>query len=54
VIVPRWAPPLTVDNMEALAIEQDHGRTILWIASDDNFFFLERTLLMRFEVPAGI
>jgi hypothetical protein len=53
VIVPRWAPPLTVDNMEALAVEQDHGRTILWIASDDNFFFLERTLLMRFELPAG-
>lgn len=53
VIVPRWAPPLSVDNMEALAIEQDHGRTILWIASDDNYFFLERTLLMRFELPAG-
>jgi hypothetical protein len=53
VIVPRWAPPLTVDNMEALAVEQDHGRTILWIASDDNYLFLERTLLMRFELPSG-
>lgn len=52
VIVPGWAPPLSVDNMEALAVEQDHGRTILWIASDDNYFFLERTLLMRFELPA--
>ena len=48
------APPLTVDNMEALAIEQRDGQTILWIASDDNYFFGERTLLMKFALPAGV
>ena len=47
--VARLAPPLTVDNMEAIAIEEVEGRTIVWIASDDNFNSLQRTLLMQFE-----
>lgn len=46
------APPLTVDNMEALAIRQTPQGIVLWIASDDNYFFLERTLLMAFALPA--
>ena len=53
-LLATWAPPLTVDNMEALAVTQSKGKTILWIASDDNYFALERTLLMAFELPAGI
>ena len=53
-LLATWAPPLTVDNMEALAITQSRGRTILWIASDDNYFALERTLLMAFALPPGI
>jgi hypothetical protein len=52
--IAQIVPPLTVDNMEALAIEQRGGKTILWIASDDNYFALERTLLLEFELPAGI
>ena len=47
--VARLVPPLTVDNMEAMAIEEVDGRTIVWIASDDNFNSLQRTLLMQFE-----
>ncbi|MBC7985661.1 MAG: esterase-like activity of phytase family protein [Sphingomonadaceae bacterium] len=42
--------PLTVDNMEALAVGVEDGRTIVWIASDDNFNPLQRTLLMKFEL----
>jgi hypothetical protein len=49
----RLAPPLTVDNMEAIAIEEVDGRTIVWIASDDNFNPLQRTLLMQFEWIGG-
>jgi hypothetical protein len=45
------APPLTVDNMEALAIQPAPSGPVLWIASDDNYFFLERTLLMAFALP---
>lgn len=53
-LVPSWAPPLTVDNMEALAVERRGDRTILWIASDDNFFVAQRTLLMAFALPADL
>jgi hypothetical protein len=45
------APPLTVDNMEALAIVPGPNGPVLWIASDDNYLFLERTLLMAFTLP---
>ena len=45
------APPFTVDNMEALAIVPGANGPTLWIASDDNYFFLERTLLMAFALP---
>jgi hypothetical protein len=42
--------PLNVDNMEALSVTQEQGRTILWIASDDNFTPLQRTLLIKFAL----
>lgn len=44
------APPLTVDNMEGLAVEREQGRTIVWIASDDNFSAVQRTLLLKFAL----
>lgn len=47
-------PPLTVDNMEALAVEQAGGRTILWIASDNNFSGWQRTLLLKFALPGDL
>ena len=43
-------PPLTVDNMEALSITLEGARTILWMASDDNFSPLQRTVLLKFEL----
>ena len=43
-------PPLTVDNMEALSVAREGGRTIVRIASDDNFMALQRTLLLEFEL----
>jgi hypothetical protein len=43
--------PLNVDNMEALAITVENGRTIVWIASDDDFMaIVRRTLLLKFEL----
>ncbi|MDH7641100.1 esterase-like activity of phytase family protein [Sphingomonas oryzagri] len=50
-LLAKIAPPLTVDNMEALAIEPTPAGPVVWIGSDDNYFFLERTLLMRFALP---
>ena len=42
--------PLTVDNMEALSVTREGGRTIVWIASDHNFNTLQRTLLLKFAL----
>ena len=42
--------PLTVDNMEGLAVTVEGGRTIVWLASDDNFGVYQRTLLLKFEL----
>jgi hypothetical protein len=42
--------PLTRDNFEALAVSQENGATILWIASDDNLAFYQRSLLMKFRL----
>lgn len=48
--IARFAAPLTFDNMEGLSAESAGGKTILWLASDDNFSPLQRSLLMKFEL----
>ncbi|MDF0541289.1 esterase-like activity of phytase family protein [Sphingobium sp. H39-3-25] len=47
----RLAPPLLADNFEGLALSQEKGRTVLWVISDDNHQFFERTLLLKFALP---
>ena len=47
----RFARPLPSDNFEALAVTREGGRTILWIASDDNQNWWQRTLLLKFALP---
>ncbi len=49
-LIARFAAPLTLDNMEALSVERAGSRTIIWLASDDNFSPLQRTLLMKFDL----
>lgn len=39
-----------IDNMEGIAVHRDQGRTILTLISDDNFSFIQRTLLLEFEL----
>jgi hypothetical protein len=36
------------DNMEALSVTREGGRTILWMASDNNYNSVQRTLLLKF------
>ena len=48
--IATFEAPAIVDNMEALSVTRDKGRTIVWIASDDNFSALQRTLLLKFEL----
>ncbi len=45
------APPLSVDNMEGIAARRgDHGETLLYLVSDDNFSKFQRTLLLMFDL----
>lgn len=46
----RLAPPLLADNFEGLAITRENGQAIVWIASDDNHEFFQRTLLLKFAL----
>lgn len=46
----RLTTPLTVDNMEGLALRRDGDRLFLYLIADDNFSPLQRTLLLKFEV----
>ena len=39
-----------IDNMEGLAVHLEQGRTVLTLISDDNFSFLQRTVLLEFEL----
>ncbi len=39
-----------IDNMEGLSVHLDQGRTVLTLISDDNFSFLQRTVLLEFEL----
>ncbi len=48
--VARWAPPLTLDNMEGLALRRVGDRVFLYVVSDDNLSGLQRTVLMKFEL----
>ena len=48
--IAHFAAPVTVDNMEALSVTREGGRTIVRLASDDNFMRWQRTLLLEFEL----
>jgi hypothetical protein len=49
-VLAELAPPLAVDNMEGLAVRHDGGRTFVYLASDDNFSPLQRTIILKFEL----
>ena len=50
-LLARFAPPLTVDNYEGVAVTRDaDGANLVYILSDDNFNFLQRTLLLLFRL----
>jgi hypothetical protein len=48
--IARLRAPVLVDNMEALAVRREGERRFVYLASDDNFNPLQRTLLMKFEL----
>lgn len=50
-VVAHLSGPIPHDNYEALAMSREGGRPILWVASDDNHMFFQRTLLLKFAMP---
>ena len=44
------ASPLLHDNFEGVAVTREGGATIVWIVSDDNQLFLQRSLLLKFRL----
>ncbi len=48
--VARFAGAIVHDNFEALTAVREGKDTILWIASDDNQLFLQRSLLLKFRL----
>jgi hypothetical protein len=47
----RLESPLAVDNFEALAVQEDSVKgTLVYLVSDDNFQFFQRTLLLQFRL----
>ena len=48
------AAPLTSDNYEGLAITREGDSTIVWLVSDDNQTSLQRSLLLKFRLDAGV
>lgn len=50
-VVAQFSGATAADNLEALSVTREAGRTIVWIASDDNFNpLLQRTLLLKFAL----
>lgn len=39
-----------IDNMEGMSVHMEQGKTIVTLISDDNFSFLQRTILLEFEL----
>lgn len=48
--VATLATPLIHDNFEGLAVTREGSATIVWIVSDDNQMFLQRSLLLKFRL----
>lgn len=48
--IAHFAAPLLHDNFEAVAATREGKDTILWIASDDNQQFWQRSLLLKFRL----
>lgn len=42
-----------VDNMEGIAIHRDASGLVVTLVSDDNYFFLQKAVLLQFRLNAG-
>jgi hypothetical protein len=52
-ILARFDGDVLGENLEALSIDNDGENLTIWMASDDNFMNIQRTLLLRFIWPGA-
>ena len=48
--IARFEGTLTFDNMEGIAARDDAGESLVYLVSDNNYSFLQRTLLLMFRI----
>lgn len=48
--IATFAAPLLHDNFEGLAVLREGADTVIWMVSDDNQLFLQRSLLLKFRL----
>ena len=47
----RLEAPLYTENFEGVAVMESDAGTLIFLVSDDNYFWLQRTLLLQFLLP---
>jgi hypothetical protein len=52
-VIAEFGGDIISDNFEAITTNRDSQGTTVWILSDNNFIFLQRTLLLKFRLPDG-
>ena len=50
----RLYAPLLTENFEGIAARTKRGRVAIYLVSDDNYFALQRTLLVKFELADSV
>lgn len=48
--IARFEPPIITENFEGIAVKETPEEVLIWLLSDDNFFFKQRTLLLKFRL----
>lgn len=49
-VIARFGRPGLTSNFEGVAVSEEGARTFIWLISDDNFLWIEKTYLLKFEL----
>ena len=52
--IATFAAPLLHDNFEGIAVTREGVDTVIWMVSDDNQLFLQRSLLLKFRLDPAV
>ncbi|QQV77453.1 esterase-like activity of phytase family protein [Sphingomonas aliaeris] len=52
--IATFAAPVLHDNFEGIAVVREGDDTVIWMVSDDNQLFLQRSLLLKFRLDPAV